>query len=102
MCRATNSLKPFRDLRVPVRALIKGYGNALRAYRLGARRFLPGFTYAEALIHHRHFLDDSPGPEFDAYALRTAQLAREANWDSYRRRPGVGTHLLAGLIVILP
>lgn len=86
----------------PVRALIKQYGNALRAYRFGARRFLPGFTYAEALIHHRHFLNDSPGPEFDAYALRTAQLAREANWDAYRKKPGVGTHLLAGLIVILP
>jgi hypothetical protein len=86
----------------PVSALMQQYGNALRAYRFGARRFLPGFTYAEALIHHRHFLNDSPGPEFDAYALRTAQLAREANWDAYRKNPGVGTHLLAGLIVILP
>jgi hypothetical protein len=87
---------------LPVHALIKQYGNALRAYRFGARRFLPGFTYAQALIHHRHFLNDSPGPEFDAYVLRTAQLAREANWDGYRKKPGVGTHLLAGLIVILP
>ena len=86
----------------PVHALIKQYGNAMRAYRFGARKFLPGFTYAEVLIHHSHFLNDSPGPEFDTYVLRTAQLAREANWDSYRKKPGVGTHILAGLIVILP
>ena len=86
----------------PIRDLVEQYGNAMRAYRCGARRFLPGFTYAEALIHRNHFLDDSPGPDFDAYALRTAQLSREADWDRYRKKPGAGIHLLAGLIVILP
>ena len=77
-------------------------GNALRFYRFGARRFIPGFTYAEALIHKRGVPADAPSPEFDLYQRRTAQLAREADWNRYRKNPGVGTHLLAGLIVILP
>lgn len=40
--------------------------------------------------------------EAPLYERRTAQLAREADWDSYRKKPGLGTHLLAALIVILP
>jgi hypothetical protein len=76
--------------------------NALHFYRLGARRFLPEFTYAEALIHQHDFPADTRGPEFDLYERRTAQLAREAEWDRYRKKPGVGTHLLSFLIVILP
>ena len=84
-----------------IRDILGQYGNALRAYRFGARRFLPALTYAETLVHH-HFPDDAPGPEFDSYVQRTAQLAQEAEWDRYRKNPGIGTHLLAGLIVILP
>ena len=87
---------------VSTKDVVSHYANALRSYRFGARRFLPAFTYAEALIHHRHFPADTPGPEFDLYERRTAQLAREADWDSYRKKPGLGTHLLAALIVILP
>jgi hypothetical protein len=76
--------------------------NALNFYRFGARRFLPAFTYAEALIHQHGFPADTRGPEFDLYEHRTAELAREADWDRYRKNPGIGTHLLAVLIVILP
>jgi hypothetical protein len=82
--------------------VVSHYANALCSYRFGARRFLPSFTYAEALIHHRHFPPDTPSPEFDLYERRTAQLAQEAGWDSYRKKPGPGIHLLAALIVILP
>ena len=76
--------------------------NALHFYRFGARRFLPAFTYAEALLHHHDFPDDTCGPDFELYEQRTAQLAQRADWDRYRKNPGIGTHLLAVLIVILP
>ena len=78
------------------------YQDALRSYRFATRRFLPELTYAEALIHQRGFPDDAPGPEFDSFEQRTARLAQEAEWDRYRKNPGPGTHLLAGLIVIIP
>jgi hypothetical protein len=78
------------------------YQDALRSYRFATRRFLPEFTYAEALIHQRGFPDDMSGPEFDSFEQRTARLAQEAEWDRYRKNPGLGTHVLAGLIVIIP
>ena len=86
----------------PLRDILGQYGNALRAYRFGARRFLPALTYAEALLHHRRLPDDTAGPQSDLYERRTARLARDAEWDRYRKKPGVGTHLLAALIVVLP
>jgi hypothetical protein len=86
----------------PIRDILGHYGNALRSYRFGARRFLPEFTYAEALIHRHSFPAETPGLEFDLFEQRTAQLAREAEWDAYRKNPGAGTHILAGLLVILP
>lgn len=77
-------------------------GNAQRSYRFGARRFLPGMTYAEALIHHHSFPADTPGQEFDLYQQGTLQLAREADWDHYRKNPGIGTRVLSVFIVVLP
>jgi Zinc dependent phospholipase C len=86
----------------PISELLGHYHNALRSYRFGARRFLPELAYAEVLLHRHSFPAETPNPQFELYQQRTSQLAREAEWDSYRRNPGAGTHLLAGLIVILP
>ena len=86
----------------PLHDILGHRDNALHSYRFGARSFIPEFTYAEVLIHRHSFPADTHGPEFDLYEQRTAQLAREADWNRYRKNPGVGTHVMAGLIVILP
>ena len=78
------------------------YHPTLRTYRFGVRSFLPAFAYAEALLHPQRLLADTPGPEIDVYEQHMAQLHREAEWHRYRKKPGVGTYMLAGLIVILP
>ncbi|HKD08572.1 MAG TPA: zinc dependent phospholipase C family protein [Bryobacteraceae bacterium] len=85
-----------------IQDILGNYQDALRSYRFGTRRFIPEFTYAEALLHQRRFPDDTPGPQFDSFEQRTARLAQEAEWARYRKNPGAGTHLLAGLIVIMP
>ena len=36
------------------------------------------------------------------YERRVADLARDAEWSRHRRKPGIGTHLLAFLVVIVP
>ena len=59
------------------------YQPAVRTYRFGARSFLPTVVYAEALLHHRRFPADTPGPEFQEYKAHTAQLAREESWEHY-------------------
>jgi hypothetical protein len=78
------------------------YRTTLHTYSFGVRTFLPAFAYAEALLHGDGFPADTPGPELSFYEQHMAQLAREAEWDRYRKKPGLGIHLLAGLIVILP
>ena len=78
------------------------YRTALRTYRFGARTFLPAFAHAEAVLHGRSFPPDTPGPELALYEQRVAEISRDAGWDRLRRKPGIGTHLLAFVVLILP
>jgi hypothetical protein len=96
-------LAAFRDTYgFELRDILGLYRTALRTYRFGARSFLPAFARAEALLHRRRFPPDAPGPELALYERRVAELAREAEWARLRKKPGIGTHLLAVLVVIVP
>ncbi|MCU1234870.1 MAG: hypothetical protein JWP63_2837 [Candidatus Solibacter sp.] len=92
----------YQTYGIPLREIVGLQRTAIKTFRFGARSFLPTLTYAEALLHHRRFPADAPGPELDLYEQHIAQLAREAGWDRYRRNPGIRVHLLAGLIAIMP
>ena len=85
-----------------IRDILGLYRTTLRTYRFGARAFLPAFAHAEAVLHQRRFPTDTPSPELALYERRVAELARDAEWSRHRRKPGIGTHLLAFLVVIVP
>jgi len=87
---------------LPLHEIVGGHLPAMKTFRFGARSFLPNFTFAEAVLHQGRFSDDTPGPELEEYKRQIAQVSKEEEWDRYRRKPGIGIHLLAGLIVILP
>ncbi len=87
---------------IPLREIVSGPLPAMKTFRFGARSFLPNFTYAEAVLHKGRFPADTPGPELEQYERQIGQLPIEEGWDQYRRKPGVGIHLLSGLIVIVP
>jgi hypothetical protein len=87
---------------IPLREILSGPFPAMKTFRFGARSFLPNFTYAEALLHKGQFPGDTSGPELEQYERQIGQLPKEEGWDQYRRKPGFGIHLLAGVIVILP
>ena len=87
---------------IPLREIVSGPLPAMKTFRFGARSFLPNFTYAEAVLHKGQFPADTPGPELEQYEQQIGQLPIEERWDQYRRKPGVGIHLLSGLIVIVP
>ena len=87
---------------IPLREIVSGPLPAMKTFRFGARSFLPNFTYAEAVLHKGQFPADTPGPELEQYERQIGQLPKEEGWDQYRRKPGVGIHLLSGLIVIVP
>ena len=85
-----------------VRDVLGLYRTAVRTYRFGARTFLPAFAHAEALLHRRRFPADTPGPELALYEQRVAEISLDADWNRYRRGPGIGTHLLAFVVFIVP
>jgi hypothetical protein len=45
---------------------------------------------------------DTPSPALDALNKEIASLAAANNWDAERKHAGIGTHLLAGFIFIIP
>jgi hypothetical protein len=74
----------------------------LRGYRYSVRTLLPRVAYAETLLHRSQFAPDVPSPALDNLSEDVARLSAVNNWPAYRRQAGIGTHLLAGFIVILP
>ena len=104
-------------LKVPVRQLelayFQTYGLAgefqgrhrrfnVSEYRFAVHTFIPRIAYAVTLLRRSH----EPPPDTSADAVKLDQMvaavAAENNWQAYRRTAGIGTHLLAGLLFILP
>jgi hypothetical protein len=82
--------------------IMGNHGPTLRGYRYSVRTLLPRVAYAETLLHRGRLPPDTPSPEFDTLNQEIARLAAQDNWAAYRRHAGLGTHLLAGLLFILP
>jgi len=74
----------------------------LQGYRYSVRTLLPRVAYAEALLHRKGFPPDAASPALDRLNQQIAALSAADHWDSYRRHAGIGTHLLAGIIFIMP
>jgi hypothetical protein len=104
-------------LKVPVglleRAFYETYGLRLRnvlgeeraavgSYRWSVRSFLPMVAYGEVVLHRNDFPANAPGPELDVYEKRLSEADFANGWEQYRKKAGIRTHLVAGLIVILP
>jgi len=63
---------------------------------------LPRIAYAEVILHKSSFPPDTGGPDFVKLNKDLAQSDFENGWNQYRKKAGVGTHLLAGVLFILP
>lgn len=75
----------------------------LRGYRYSVRTLLPRVAYAEVLLHRNRFPPDVASPALDTLNADVAHLAAVNDWAAYRHHhAGIGTHLLAGLIFVLP
>ncbi|HEV2645341.1 MAG TPA: zinc dependent phospholipase C family protein [Acidobacteriaceae bacterium] len=74
----------------------------LRGYRYAVRALLPRVAYAETLLNRKRMPPDVPSPALDEFTKEVAALSAANNWDSYRRHAGIGTHLLAAFIFVLP
>lgn len=75
---------------------------AIRSYRASVRSFLPRFAYAETVIHRNDFLPDIANDSTQTFLDHIARADFQTVWNRYRHKPGIRTHLLALLILVLP
>ena len=74
----------------------------LFGYRFAVRRFLPRIAYAENVLHRKRMPPDVRDTDSAPLIKALAQSEFENGWNAYRKKPGIGTYSLAGLIFILP
>jgi hypothetical protein len=87
-------------LRLP--DIIGSKETSIRVYRFAVRRFLPDIARAETILHKKSFPPDTPSTDFNELATELRQASADNNWEVYRKKPGVRSHLYAGFIYILP
>jgi hypothetical protein len=71
-------------------------------YRFAVRSFIPRIAYAVTLLHRNHETVEASSPERVEMDKEVAAIAAENNWQAYRRKPGIGTYTLAGILYIVP
>jgi hypothetical protein len=71
-------------------------------YRFAVRVFIPRIAYAVTLLHRSKEPPDSTAPDIIALHNEIAAMGVRNQWDKYRRKAGIGTYILAGLLFILP
>jgi hypothetical protein len=71
-------------------------------YRFAVRAFIPRVAYAVTIIHRRQEPADPPTTEVAAFRNEVARVSAENDWAHYRRKSGIGTYSLAGILLILP
>jgi Zinc dependent phospholipase C len=105
-------------LRVPVKQLALAYYQTyglsedfsrrrgrrfnVRSYRFAVRTFIPRIAYAVTLRRRSHEPPEPDTPEYKEISAEAATVAKENNWDAYRRRAGFETYAIAALLAILP
>jgi hypothetical protein len=75
---------------------------SIRVYRYAVRRFLPNIARAETILHKKNFPADVPSPDLDVFTKDLIQASTDNNWEAYRKKPGIRSHLYAGFLFILP
>ena len=74
----------------------------VRGFRFAVHTFIPRIAYAVTLLHRRHEPPDATTPEVIELERETAEVAKDNDWQLYRRHAGIGTYMLAGFLFILP
>ena len=66
------------------------------------RAFIPRIAYAVTLLHRSKEPPDPTAPDITALHEEIDAMAVRNEWDKYRRKAGIWTYTLAGLLFILP
>ena len=80
----------------------KGQKFNIKAYRFATRTFIPRVAYAVTLLHRKQEPVEPDTPDAIEIENQSAEAAKLYDWAAYEKKAGVGTHLLAGVLWILP
>jgi hypothetical protein len=80
----------------------KGQKFNVKAYRFATRTFIPRVAYAVTLLHRKQEPVEPDTSDAIEIENQSAEAAKLYDWAAYKKRAGVGTHLLAGVLRILP
>ncbi|HUX45043.1 MAG TPA: zinc dependent phospholipase C family protein [Terracidiphilus sp.] len=83
-------------------SVLRGRRFNLSGYRFAVRAFIPRIAYAVNLLHRHNEPPETESAETKQLDAELAAVAAANDWDHYRRKPGIGTYTLAGLLFILP
>ena len=72
------------------------------AYRFAVHHFIPRIAYATTILHRKHEPADVDNAELQQLEREIALVEQQNHWDEYRKKAGIGTYSLAGLLFILP
>jgi hypothetical protein len=72
-------------------------------YRWAVRRFIPRVAYATTILHRRREPDDlTADPDFQRLQREVAAVSAGNHWEIYRKKAGILTWSLAGLLLVIP
>jgi hypothetical protein len=104
-------------LRVPVRQLALAYYQTygitedfgkrgrrinVHGFRFAVHALIPRVAYALALLHRNHEPPETQSSDLDAIQKEVAAVAVRDDWDHWRRKAGIGTYMLAGILYVIP
>jgi len=74
----------------------------LKTYNMATRKLIPRVAYALTLLHRKDEPAEPGTSDAAEIEKECAATAKLYNWDAYRKKAGLETRLLAGLIFVLP
>lgn len=72
------------------------------AYRFAVHHFIPRIAYATTLLHRKQEPAETDSAELRQFLREVALVDQGSHWAEYRKKAGIGTYTLAGLLYILP
>ena len=85
-----------------LKKILKVQRTTVTGYRFSVRNFIPRFAFAENVLHRDSFPPDVRDAELLKLEADLAQADKDNGWEQYRRKAGIGTYTLAGIVYILP
>jgi len=80
----------------------KGRKINLKGYQFATRTLIPRVAYAVTLLHRQQLPVDPDTPDALEIEKECADAAKLYDWAAYRKKAPVETHLLAGVLWVLP